>query len=161
MKKLVNIFICVLFISLNVSVYGQIKSYQFEDIESLQTQIEKPVFVFVYTNWCKYCATMKNTVFKDKKVTELLNQHFYFIWLNAEEDRKIKFNKNQFNFKPIGVNTGTHQLAIELATINKQVAYPTFCILNAKNEIIYQKSDFTNSKELEIILLNILQNLIN
>jgi thioredoxin-related protein len=161
MKEIVKIFIGVLFVALNVSAYGQIKSYQFEEIDSLQKQNAKPVFVFVSTNWCNHCNAMKSVVFKDKKITKLLNQYFYFIWLNAEEDRKINFNKRHFNFKPTGVNTGIHQLAVELATINNQVVYPTFCVLNVKNEIIYQKPDFTNGKELEIILLNIIKNQIN
>ena len=150
-----RIIISLLFLASNFSVFAQLKSYQFEDIEALQKQNEKPVFIFIYTNWCTYCAAMKVKVFNDLKVIELLNKNFYFIWLNAEEERKIIFNKQQFNFEPSGIKAGTNQLAAELATIDKELTFPSFCILNPANEIIYQKRDFTSAKELTIILAKI------
>jgi len=156
MNLKLKIILSLLFLASSFSVSAQLKSYQFEEIEGLQLQDVKPVFVFTYTKWCTYCAAMKIKVFNDSKVVELLNKHFYFIWLNAEEERKIIFNKQQFDFKPSGVKTGIHQLAAELATIDKELTFPSFCILNPANEIIYQKRDFTSAKDLVIILSKIL-----
>jgi thioredoxin-related protein len=156
-----RIIISLLFLASNFSVFAQLKSYQFEDIEALQKQNEKPVFIFIYTNWCTYCVAMKVKVFNDSKVVELLNKQFYFIWLNAEEERKIIFNKQQFNFKPSGIKAGMHQLAAELATIEKELTFPSFSILNPANEIIYQKRDFTSAKELTIILAKISSGKVN
>lgn len=150
-----RLVVCIFFILSSISAYAQLKSYQFEEIDSLQKQNAKPVFVFVSTNWCSYCNAMKSVVFKDKKIIKLLNQNFYFIWLNAEEERTINFNQQQFYYKPTGYKTGIHQLAIELGTVNKNLAYPTICILNSKSKIIYQKQDFTNAKKLEAILIGI------
>ena len=161
MKLKLRITLSLLFLASSFSVFAQLKSYQFEEIEDIQKLDEKPVFVFTYTNWCTYCAAMKIKVFNDSKVVELLNKHFYFIWLNAEEERKINFNKQEFNFKPSGIKTGTHQLAAELATIDKELTFPSFCILNPANEIIYQKRDFTSAKELVIILSIILSVKVN
>ena len=161
MKLKLRIILSLLFLASSCSVFAQLKSYQFEEIENLQKQVVKPVFVFTYTNWCTYCAAMKIKVFNDSKVVELLNKHFYFIWLNAEEERKIIFNKQQFNYKPSGIKTGTHQLAAELATIDEELTFPSFCILNPANEIIYQKRDFTSAKELAIILSKILSVKVN
>jgi len=161
MKLKLRIVISLLFLASNFPVFAQLKSYQFEDIADLQKQDLKPVFVFTYTNWCNYCAAMKIKVFNDSKVVELLNKHFYFIWLNAEEERKINFNKQEFNFKPSGVKNGIHQLAAELATIDEGLTFPSFCILNPANEIIYQKRDFTSAKELAIILSKILSVKVN
>ena len=161
MKLKLRIILSLLFLASSCSVFAQLKSYQFEEIENLQKQDLKPVFVFTYTNWCTYCAAMKIKVFNDSKVVELLNKHFYFIWLNAEEERKINFNNQQFNFKPSGIKSGIHQLAAELATIDKELTFPSFCILNSANEIIYQKRDFTSAKELAIILSKILSVKVN
>ena len=56
---------------------------------------------------------MKNTTSKNAHVIEQLNEHYYFINFNAEENRSINFNGASFSYKPTGNNTGVNQLAIE------------------------------------------------
>jgi len=132
--------------------YAQIKTVQFEQIDSLQKIEKRKLVVFVHTDWCKYCNTMQNTTFKNDSIIRVLNETFYFIDLNAEEKRDILFNGNIFKYKPTGPNTGIHELAEQLATIDNQVAYPTLCFLNPNNEIIFQHNQFINSTDLKIIL---------
>jgi hypothetical protein len=47
---------------------------------------------------------------------------------------------------------GTHQLAKNLATIKGRILYPTLCILNSKNEIIYQYAGWLQVDEMVEIL---------
>ncbi len=132
--------------------FSQLKTYEFEQLDSLQKTKNKTVVVYIYTSWCKYCHVMKNITFKNKKIIEQLNDNFYFINFNAEDKRSIYFNGKTFTYKPTGVNTGVHHLAEELASINKKSAYPTLCFLNANNEIIFQFPEFISYKDLMIVL---------
>ncbi|WP_310554684.1 thioredoxin family protein [Flavobacterium sp.] len=132
--------------------FAQLNMVQFEQIDSLQKEEKRNVIVFIHADWCKYCQVMKNKTFKNKDAIKLINEKFYFVDFNAEEKRKIVFNKQDFAFKPKGSNSGIHELAIELGTINNQINYPTLCVLNEKKEIIFQHNSFLNAKDLINIL---------
>jgi thioredoxin-related protein len=132
--------------------YAQLKTYQFEQLDSLQKKEARPVAIFIHTDWCKYCAAMKNTSLQNKEVISILNEQFYFIEFNAEEKRNITILGNTFKYKPSGNNTGIHELAEQLATINGKVSYPTLSFLNSKYEITFQHPQFMSSSELLTIL---------
>ena len=122
--------------------------FTFEEVEKLHQQKPKPIFIFLYTDWCKICFGMKKTTFKNKKVIQLLNEKFYFIRLNGEEKKDITFLGKTFTYKPTGANTGIHELADELATLKKRITYPTIVILNTAFKIDAQLIGFYNSKKM-------------
>lgn len=127
-------------------------SYSLQDIDSLQQTGKRNLVVFVYTDWCRYCKAMEQTTFRNSKVVQLLNEQYYFSKLNAEGKQAIVFNGSRFNYKPTGVGTGVHELANYLATIDGQVNYPSLCILNPSNEVVYRTSGFLSAKDLLKIL---------
>ncbi len=145
MKKIIYLFFIFFAIP---DGFAQLNSVQFEQIDSLQILEKRNLVVFIHADWCKYCQVMKSKTFKNNDVSNLINSKFYFIDFDAEEKRKIVFNNQDFVFKPNGINSGIHELAIELGTINNQISYPILCVLNHKNEIIFQQSGFINSKDL-------------
>lgn len=132
--------------------FAQLKLVSFEQIDSLQNIQKKKVVVFIHTDWCQFCHAMKNTTFKNEKIIRELNDNFYFIDFNAGEKRTIVYNKATFKFKSTGINSGIHELAIQLGTIDKQLNYPVLCILNSENEIIFQDSNYIKPKEFRLIL---------
>jgi thioredoxin-related protein len=138
----------------NISL-SQIKTYQFEQIDSLQKIEKRNIAVFIHTDWCKYCQTMQNTTFKNDNIVKLLNESFYFIDLNAEQKKDIIFYGGTLKYKPTGTNTGIHELAEQLAAVNNQVAYPTLCFLNLNNEIIFQYNQYINATDLSTILIRL------
>ncbi|HEY0092555.1 MAG TPA: DUF255 domain-containing protein, partial [Flavobacterium sp.] len=115
----------------SAGVSAQLQAYTFEEAERLSADNPKPFIVYTYTTWCKYCGIMKNSTFKDPEVISLLNEHFYFIALNAEETRDILFRKRIFIFQKTGVRSGIHQLAVELATVDGEITYPSLTILES------------------------------
>jgi thioredoxin-related protein len=145
MKK--SLYILLIFFWAIPSGFAQLKTYSFEQIDSLQRNQNRKMIVFVHTDWCKYCQAMKNSTFKNKEVIKNLNENFYFITLNAEEKRTITFNTKKFVFKTNGNATGIHELAYELASKNNQTAYPAICVLNATYEIIFQQSNYFTAKD--------------
>ena len=151
-KTIYTLVLMGISILIPIGSFSQIISYKFEQLNSLQKVEKRNVAVFIHTNWCKYCQTMQNTTLKNDSIIEQLNKKFYLINLNAEQKKDIVFNGHTFKYKPTGINTGIHELAEQLATIDNKVAYPTISFLNTNNEIIFQYDQFINSTNLDIIL---------
>ena len=150
MKK--SLYILLLFFWIIPSGFAQLKTHTFEEAEKLSKENPKPLVVFIHTSWCKYCTMMKNSTFKNPEIITILNSDFYFIPLDAETKNDLQFNNHKFQFIPNGNNTGIHELATALATINSQVVYPTVTILQTDYSIIFQKQSFLSGKELTAIL---------
>ncbi|HXH98682.1 MAG TPA: thioredoxin family protein [Sphingobacteriaceae bacterium] len=146
------IFVCLLLVNY---VHAQVRPVQFEELKTLQEKEQKLVMVLIETDWCKYCQAMKHAISKNKQVSATLNKSFYTLFLNAEHKQTINFAGKRFIYKPNGINTGSHQLANHLGTIEGQLWFPSICFLNAKNEIVYQHGGFLDSSSM-LKLLNAL-----
>jgi thioredoxin-related protein len=132
--------------------FAQLTKHSFEEVEQLSKEKPKPIVVFIHTSWCKYCKMMENSTFKNPAVIEKLNENFYFISLDAETKKEITFHNHTFRFKPTGTNTGIHELATALATIDDQVVYPTLTVLGTDYTILLQKHSYLNAKSVLSIL---------
>ena len=153
MKKALLLIVASIYFLLQAqTVYAQIKTYQFEQIDSLQKIEKRNILIFIHTDWCKYCKMMQNTTFKNDHIIKMLNEKYYFITLNAEEKRTIFFNNHTFNYKPTGTNTGSNELTVQLGTIENKLSFPTLCVLNANNEIIFQYPQYITTTDLKTIL---------
>lgn len=150
MKK--DFFILLLLLWAIPSSFAQLKTHSFEEVEQLSKENPKPIVVFTHTNWCKYCKIMKNSTFKNPTIIKVLNEHYYFVPFDAETKSDIIFNNHRFQFKPTGTNTGIHELATALATIDNHVAYPSLTILESDNSILFQQTSFISAKALMTIL---------
>ena len=127
-------------------------AFTFQQLDSLQKKERKPVLVFIHTSWCRYCEAMEQTTFKNGEVKALLDEHFYFIKLNAEEKQDIILGGRRFQYRPTGAGTGQHELAQALGSKEGKVSFPTLCFLSPENEIVYQQAGFTSAKQLIKIL---------
>ncbi len=133
--------------------YGaQLKLYEFKERSVLQHESTRSTVVFIYTDWCRYCENMKQTTFKQKKIIEELNQHFYTIFLNAEEKGDIFFSGKTYRFRPNGFRNGTHELAQLLMEKDLPLSFPAIIILNAENEMVFRHQGFLTSAELFSLL---------
>jgi thioredoxin-related protein len=150
MKKGVYIFL-LSFCAIPL-VFAQPRTYTFEQVDSLQQIQNRKIVVFIHTDWCKYCQAMKNSTFKTDSVIQILNENYYFVTLNAEEKRTIAFRNQTFYYRSNGNSNGIHDLAYLLANQNNQTVYPTLCVLNENNQIVFQKSNYLNAKELSFVL---------
>jgi len=146
------IYILLFFFWAIPSGFAQLKIHTFEEAEKLCKENPKPYVVFIYTSWCQYCKMMENSTLKNPEIIALLNADFYFISLDAESKTAIHFNNHTFQFQPKGQNTGMHELATELATIDSEVVYPTLTILDPEFSIVFQKHSFLNAKAFLAVL---------
>jgi len=124
----------------------------FQQVDSLLEIEQKPVVVFLYTDWCKYCHSMKATVFTDSTVIDYLNENFYFVWFDAESEEDVTFAGNTFHFKPNGNKNGVHELAAQLGTIDGKLSYPTLSALNGQYELVFQYGGVLFKEELMAVL---------
>lgn len=147
-----RLYICLFISLISVSAQAQLINRSFEEVDSLRQSQPKPIAVFIHTDWCKYCAQMKATTFKNENVTQLLNEAYYFISFDAETNQPITFNEHTFTFDPNGRRSGTHQLAKALGTIDGKLVYPTFVILNPELEIIFDYNGLMKGKIMTKVL---------
>ena len=147
-----KIILTIIIFSILPTLYGQEQIRLLNQYDSLQKTSPNKSVVFIHTDWCKYCKQMKYSTLIDSTVIKKFNEFGYYFELNAEEKNTILINKIEFYYKPTGNNTGTHELAEELGSIDGKLEYPTLVFLNEKHEIIFQKVGFTSKKELLEIL---------
>ncbi len=121
-------------------------------IDSLQKVERRPMIVFIHTNWCKYCQMMAKSSFTKAGLDKLISKKYYLISVDAEAKNAIYFGGKEFRFSPGGNNTGINELAVQLGTIDGELAYPSLCFLNDKYEIIYQKGGYASYAEVQQIL---------
>lgn len=155
--KVIRIFIITILLTASQNAVSQLEMSSFDTLEDKMKTISKPIVIFIHTDWCIYCKNMKKTTFKDPEVIQKLTTDFYFISFNAETRETINFLNHSFHFQPNGHHTGIHSLAVELATVNNKIAYPTTTILNQNYEVIFQHQSFLNAKDLNVILEKISQ----
>jgi len=103
---------------------------RFQQLDSLQRQQPRPVFVFLHTSWCGYCQLFKRGTLRRAEVVQQLNDNFYSVSFNPESTEPIVFQGRTFTFRPTGINTGQHELATYLMQPYKETAYPGLIFLN-------------------------------
>ena len=160
MKKLLySKFILTLLVAslLPLFAHSQITAYSFEQLDSLQSVAPRNAVIFIHTDWCQYCQSMKNTTFVNQDLTKLINESFWFVDFNGEEKRDISFHGGTFRYKPTGQNTGVHELAEQLALKDGKLSYPSLCVLNADYEIVFLYDQFLSADDLILALDTILK----
>jgi thioredoxin-related protein len=135
---------------------GDLENYSFEELDVALEQEDKPVIVFLHTEWCTYCKAMSEDTFNDKRLVELINRDFYFVPFDAESKEDILFRNVKFSYKPTGHNTGIHQLAQEFLRKSRDTSYPVLVIINKNLEILYQYSGFLDEEEVTHILTQLI-----
>lgn len=108
-KSILSILFCAM--GLTALAQTNFRHISFDEAVAAAKQENKLVFIDFYTDWCGPCKKMARDVFPQKKVGDFLNEKFVCVKLNAEKEGK------------------------EQAARFRVKAYPTFLVLNTKEEI--------------------------
>jgi len=131
-----------------------LKAFQFSQLKELISEQERPVIVFLHAKWCHFCRNMEETTLRNPDVIQTLNNDYYFISFDGEQKDGMSFRNKSFRYRPSGRNTGTHELAIELGTIDGNLTYPSLVILNSDFEITFQHNSFLNAEQMIRVIKN-------
>lgn len=63
----------------------------FDEGSILAAQQKKKLLVDVYTDWCSWCTKMDKEVYPNKQVAKVLQSHFVAVKLDAESNKKLKY----------------------------------------------------------------------
>ncbi|MGJ1303485.1 thioredoxin family protein [Sphingobacterium multivorum] len=129
---------------------AQLKPFAIEDVDSLMLKKEKPILILLSTDWCKYCQMQKNQLEKNKDFLKQ-SDNFYYVIFNAEGKDAIVFQQRTFHYKPTGLSSGIHELAVALNGSEK-VAFPTWVLLDAKYQVLFRYNGVLKPLEIKELL---------
>ncbi|MCB0637092.1 MAG: thioredoxin family protein [Lewinella sp.] len=130
--------------------------YSFAQTDTLLLAAPRPLVVFLYADWCRYCQHMEQTTFRQPEVVSLLDSAYYFLPFNGESEAPVFFRDQTYYFQPTGHGQGTHQLAEALGSTRGQVVYPSLIILNEERETVFRYQGFLDGESLAVILWKVL-----
>lgn len=119
-----------------------------EALEKSKTDKRK-IFVDVFTDWCGWCKRMDSTTFINPAVAQYLNDHYYPVKFNAEQQNEVVFKDKTYNFKKNGAR-GYHELAAEW--LNNRLSYPTVVFLDENQGLIQPLPGYQDAAKMEVIL---------
>lgn len=128
---------------------GLVHWMTFEEAVAKSKTEPRKIFIDVYTDWCGWCKVMDRDTFNDPHVAKILNEDFYPVKFNAEQQEDVVFNGHTFKFIPYG-NKGTHELAMSL--LSNKLSYPSVVFLNEKFEILQPLAGYIKAPEFHKII---------
>jgi thioredoxin-related protein len=131
---------------------AELTVYTFDDLPRIQSQEQRPIFVFLTADWCRYCKNVESTSFKEEEVIDQLNQNFYTIIFDIEDRQDIKLFGREFKYKSTGLNTGVHELAELIGTIDGILNTPTIVMFDQNLQIHYQYGGYMSTEEILALL---------
>ncbi len=117
MNKLVIIGL-ILFTTNFVQAQDKIEWLKFEEAVAATEANPKMLFVDVYTDWCGWCKKMDKETFTDPAVIKYINEKFYAVKMDAEDDKRT------FDFK------GKKYTEAKMAAAMRVQSYPNFVIID-------------------------------
>lgn len=149
-RYLHRFLLIILSICAGLNSPAQIYPAKIEQIDSLMAHKPKPLLVLISTDWCQYCTMQKQQIHKNKKFAQQTTA-FYFIEFNAERKDPLLFKNQKYHYKPNGINTGIHELAIVLNG-NPKISYPTWVLLDAQFTPIFKHNGLLNATQIDKLL---------
>jgi thioredoxin-related protein len=140
MKKVVLFLIPIFIItaafvktSTNVEVkdtnQSKIEWLTFQEAVAKNAKNPKMIFIDFCTDWNEWCQKMDADVFPNPQIVGAVSGNFYAVKFDAEKDEVITYKGKEYKLDVTG-RRPEHQLAIELATTNDRLGFPTYVILD-------------------------------
>jgi len=117
-------------------------------IEKSKTE-KKKIIIDVYTDWCGWCKRMDSTTFIAPAVANYINERYYPVKFNAEQQQDILFKDKTYHFKRTGTG-GCHELVLEW--VNNTIKYPTIIFLDENQNLIQPLPGYQESQKMEAII---------
>lgn len=133
------------------------KEVRWMNIDEVQVAMKKQpkmVWIDVYTDWCGWCKRMDKTTFSNPNVIKYLNEHFYAVKLDAEQQSDIRFMGKMY---PFVATERANAFATEL--LKGQMSYPTSVFMEPNFQNAMPIPGYQDVKNMEMILKYLAQGL--
>lgn len=112
---------------------------------------QKKILVDLYTDWCGWCKRMDANTFGNQMVAKYLNDNYYCVKLDAEQQKAITLGGQTFKNPGTG-SRSTHELAAKIGSVNGRMSYPTIAFLDEKFQLIQAIPGYRGPSEMMPIL---------
>ena len=138
-------------------IYAQkLETQKIEDLPKLQSQERRPVLILLTAEWCTYYQNIELTSFQEEEVVKTLNTHFYTVIFDMESIYPVFLYGQEFKYKSTVLDTGIHEFAELIGTIDGMLSTPTFVVFDNNLRIKYQYNGYLDKTEImELIKLEI------
>lgn len=138
-----------------LTVKAEDRSRHHSAIDSSMKAAPRPILVQLSTDWCRYCRMQQYYLEKNKDFRALLPR-FYYMELDAESREPIVFNGREYTYRPNGIKTGIHELAVALGG-EEELSYPAWILLDKDYRVIFRYHGVLNEAQLEALMRMITQ----
>lgn len=150
MKRRLTIWAYIFILFSVGKVNGQELSWtSLENLKDSLRSNPKPIMVFIYTDWCKFCKMQKNITFRKPNVVNSLSNNFYCIKLNAESDKELVFIGRKYKPSKAG---DYHSLAKFLGSKNGKLLFPTTVFYDPFSQSLERLQGLQTAKVFERLL---------
>ncbi len=118
-------------------------------------KVPKKFLVDIYTPWCGWCKKMEKSTFQQNYIAKYINQNYYPVKFNSENDVDILFQDKVYKLIRNG-RKKYHELAIALT--QGKLSYPTIVFLDEDTHIIQSIPGFQDAATFELIMTYFAEN---
>lgn len=126
-----------------------------EEAEQLHAAAPKPIMIYFYTGWCRFCRDMENYTFINEQLADFINQNFYPVKINAEGFDTIMFQGNVY-INQDTASRSTHDFTGKL--LEDRIAYPTLFFFNNQYKFRFVIPGYIPIEKLEPVLVYVMEN---
>ncbi|NBC57901.1 MAG: thioredoxin fold domain-containing protein [Bacteroidetes bacterium] len=154
MKKIITYcFILFCVFRLKAQSDKSIHWQSFDKLASIQKHNPRPIFIYIYADWCVYCKKMEQVSFKNKVNIDLLNNKYYSLKFNLETEDTIIFNGITYKNEEFTKHRQPkHNLAKFLSGKQNQISLPTIVILDKNYNVTRRLHTYLSPKQLNLLL---------
>ena len=122
-----------------------------EEMQQLAAENPKKIFVDIYTDWCGWCKRMDANTFSHPQIAEYINENYYAVKLNAEQDEPIVFRGQEYVNENPGQRRSSHNFA--RALLQGRMSYPSVAFFDEELNLITAIPGYREPRQFEPVLV--------
>lgn len=115
-----------------------------QQLHELYAKEPRPVLFDIYTDWCGWCKEMDRTTYRNEKLVNYINSHYYAVRYNAESRDTVTYNGKTYHYNE---RIQTNDLALYLTFGRPE--YPTTVFLGTLDAQPAPLSGYMKPKAME------------